>query len=135
MKPNLYHILFSFLALFLTQTSLFAQDAPDYNHPNSYEHDASTYTYSDSEVKNGSSSKAGAATTARDSVAAVRMAQRVRPALPEGTGTKGEASKQPQAPAQAAPAAGQGNSEDDSILSFNFLYYIIQKFKMQDIIE
>jgi len=136
MKPNLYHILFSFLALFLTQTALFAQDAPDYNHPNSYEHDASTYTYSDSEVKNASPVKNNAVTTARDSVAATRAVQRVRPVQPEGTGTKGEGTKQPQAPAQQQPAAaGQGNSEDDSILSFNFLYYIIQKFKMQDIIE
>jgi cytoskeletal protein RodZ len=134
MKPNLYHILFSFLALFLTQTALYAQDAPDYNHPNSYEHDASTYTYSDSEAKTVSSSKTNTATTARDSVAAHAM-QRVRPALPEATGTKGEAAKQPQAPAQQPAAAGQGNAEDDSILSFNFLYYIIQKFKMQDIIE
>jgi cytoskeletal protein RodZ len=129
MKPNLYHILFSFLALFLTQTALRAQDAPDYNHPNSYEHDASTYTYSDSESKTVSPAKSNASTTSRDSVA-VRPVQRVRPAQ--------EAIKEggkPQAPAQQPATGGQGNSEDDSILSFNFLYYIIQKFKMQDIIE
>jgi hypothetical protein len=133
MKPNLYHILFSFLALFLTQTALFAQDAPDYNHPNSYEHDASTYTYSDSEAKAASPAKNNATITVRDSIAATRAIQRTRPTLPEATK---EGSKQPQAPAQQQPAAGgQGNSEDDSILSFNFLYYIIQKFKMQDIIE
>ena len=128
MKPNLYHILFSFLAFFLTQTAVLAQDAPDYNHPNSYEHDASTYTYSDSEVK--STTKNNAATTSRDSVA-LRTVSRTRPALTEATK---EGSKQPQgAPAQQP--ATTGNSEDDSILSFNFLYYIIQKFKMQDIIE
>lgn len=27
------------------------------------------------------------------------------------------------------------NQSDDSILSFNFLYYLIQKYKMQDIID
>ena len=27
------------------------------------------------------------------------------------------------------------NQSDDSILSFNFLYYLIQKYKMQDILE
>ena len=29
----------------------------------------------------------------------------------------------------------QPKQEDDSILSFNFLYYIIQKYKLQDIID
>lgn len=133
MKLNLYHILFSFLALFLTQTSLLAQDAPDYNHPNSYEHDASTYTYGDSEAKSANPVKSNAATIARDSSAArSQQVQRVKPAVPEGKDAK-PAQVQP---AQQQPASsGQGNSEDDSILSFNFLYYIIQKFKMQDIIE
>lgn len=132
MKPNLYHILFSFLALFLTQTTVLAQDAPDYNHPNSYEHDASIYTYSDADSKTVNPSKSNASTTVRDSLA-VRPAQRVRPAAQEPVK---EGAKQPQAPAQQQPGnGGQGNSGDDSILSFNFLYYIIQKFKMQDIIE
>lgn len=27
------------------------------------------------------------------------------------------------------------NSQDDSILSFNFLYYIIEKYKLQDIVD
>jgi len=131
MKPNLYHILFSFLAFFLAQTAVFAQDAPDNNHPNSYEHDASTYNYNDSEVKSAGSTKNNAVTTSRDSVA-TRVTQRTRPAQPD---TRDGSKQQPQVtPAQPAPA-GQGNSEDDSILSFNFLYYIIQKFKMQDIIE
>jgi hypothetical protein len=129
MKPNLYHILFSFLALFLAQTAVFAQDAPDYSHPNSYEHDASTYTYSDSDSKAVSPSKSNATTTARDSLAA-RPGPRVRPASQEAVK---EGAKQP--PAQQPVNGGQGNSGDDSILSFNFLYYIIQKFKMQDIIE
>ena len=27
------------------------------------------------------------------------------------------------------------NTDDDSVLSFNFLYYLIQKYKMQDIVD
>ncbi len=35
-------------------------------------------------------------------------------------------------------SGGRGNKEgdnDDSVLSFNFLYYIIQKYKMSDIVD
>jgi hypothetical protein len=37
-------------------------------------------------------------------------------------------------PSPVAPK-GNGSSDDHSILSFNFLYYLIQKYKMQDILE
>lgn len=36
------------------------------------------------------------------------------------------------APKQTAKPASQ---EDDSILSFNFLYYIFEKYKMQDVVD
>jgi hypothetical protein len=29
----------------------------------------------------------------------------------------------------------KSESDDDSVLSFNFLYYLIQKYKMQDIVD
>jgi hypothetical protein len=35
----------------------------------------------------------------------------------------------------AKPADKQQKQPDDSILSFNFLYYIIQKYKLQDIVD
>lgn len=38
-----------------------------------------------------------------------------------------------QLPAEKETAAQSGNQ--DSVLGFNFLYYIIQKFKMSDIVE
>lgn len=44
----------------------------------------------------------------------------------------------PAAPAAKLPAKGNEKdekAEDDSILTFNFLYYIIQKYKLQDIID
>ena len=80
MKPNLYHICFSFLAFFLTQSVAFAQDAPDYNHPNSYDRDTSAYTYSDSEAKSGTAVKTNASTTARDSAAIRAVSAHARPA-------------------------------------------------------
>lgn len=33
------------------------------------------------------------------------------------------------------PSARPASQEDDSILSFNFLYYIFEKYKMQDVVE
>jgi hypothetical protein len=38
-------------------------------------------------------------------------------------------------PSLEAQKAQKQASEDDSVLSFNFLYYIIRKYKMQDIID
>jgi hypothetical protein len=31
--------------------------------------------------------------------------------------------------------AAKNEAQDDDVLSFNFLYYIIQKFKMSDIVD
>ena len=33
------------------------------------------------------------------------------------------------------PTAKPASQEDDSILSFNFLYYIFEKYKMQDVVD
>lgn len=41
--------------------------------------------------------------------------------------------KQSGKPAEKLPPAAR--EDDDSILSFNFLYYIIQKYKLQDIVD
>ncbi len=40
-----------------------------------------------------------------------------------------------QTPAIPKDESKPRNQTDDSILSFNFLYYLIQKYKMQDILE
>ena len=38
-------------------------------------------------------------------------------------------------PDASKTAVKRPSEEDDSILSFNFLYYIFQKYKMQDIVD
>ncbi|HLT80865.1 MAG TPA: hypothetical protein VKZ86_07530 [Cyclobacteriaceae bacterium] len=47
-----------------------------------------------------------------------------------GTRTRSAAAPSPSEAKQSDPA-----SSDDSVLGFNFLYYIIQKFKMSDIVD
>lgn len=64
----------------------------------------------------------GQNTTSRDSVIA-------RPGLP-ATSLKPKTEQ----PAKSEKP-NQPKQDDDSILSFNFLYYIIQKYKLQDIID
>jgi hypothetical protein len=44
-------------------------------------------------------------------------------------------SQKPKIDPAAKPAGKQPAKEDDSILTFNFLYYIIQKYKLQDIVD
>jgi hypothetical protein len=45
------------------------------------------------------------------------------------------ASQKPKIEPAAKPAGKQPAKEDESILTFNFLYYIIQKYKLQDIVD
>lgn len=59
------------------------------------------------------------ATTLKDSVS-------FKPALKATKTQTPDASKQP---------VKQPSQEDDSILSFNFLYYIFQKYKLQDVVD
>jgi hypothetical protein len=54
--------------------------------------------------------------------------------------TKDSVSFRPRNVYKPSPVVPKGNGSvdnenDDSILSFNFLYYLIQKYKMQDILE
>ena len=39
------------------------------------------------------------------------------------------------APSESAEKQGETASSEESVLGFNFLYYIIQKFKMSDIVD
>lgn len=64
-------------------------------------------------------SQAAAATTLKDSIS-------FKPALKATKAQTPDASKQP---------SKQPSQEDDSILSFNFLYYIFQKYKLHDVVD
>ncbi len=67
--------------------------------------------------------KVGTGTPTKDSVTVVRPQTPVAPLK-----TKPETLKAPE------KSTGKDDSQE-SILSFNFLYYIIQKYKLQDIVD
>ncbi len=62
----------------------------------------------------------------------VMLNNKVRIASPRDSATTRV--KRPIRPETSKPA-GRASSEDDSILSFNFLYYIFEKYKMQDVVD
>ena len=64
-------------------------------------------------------SQTGATTIIKDSIA-------VRPTLRTNKVQTPDSSKVP---------VKRPSEDDDSILSFNFLYYIFQKYKMQDVVD
>jgi hypothetical protein len=65
---------------------------------------------------------------AKDSVATTRVT--TTPSQPVRTKQEQPATVKPAADKQAPP-----KEDTDSILTFNFLYYIIQKYKLQDIVD
>jgi hypothetical protein len=64
-------------------------------------------------------------TPTKDSVSTVRH----QPAAQTNVKTKADSS------IKGAEKATSKDQDQDSILSFNFLYYIIQKYKLQDIVD
>jgi hypothetical protein len=126
MKRALSHIALLLFALIVAQVSVHAQEGPDNEQPIFEEkvYHESPVGDMDSETDNKILIPAAKSSSSRDS-SAVRIAI---PAQRTPNKSNQEASKEnkPQ-PAQ--------QSGDDSILSFNFIYYIIQRFKLQDIIE
>ena len=111
--------------LCLTQAPLLAQESPDFERVNGYdersEHEVSPDFYTEPDGKglntNPKTQPVRDSSTVRVSVQRLKSVQDHKDSKTEN---------KPQ---------GQSGPEDDSILSFNFLYYIIQKFKLQDIIE
>ena len=125
MKRTFGHIAVLLFMLCLTQAPLFAQESPDLEHVNGYdersEHEVAPDFYTEPDGKGLNTNPR--TQPARDSSSVRVSAQRLKP-VQDPKDQKAE--NKPQ---------GQSGPEDDSILSFNFLYYIIQKFKLQDIIE
>ena len=79
----------------------------------------------------------------KDSVASVTISHPTPTTSPASAAAKIRIEKAAPAPKETVskqsknveePAA-KTKSQDDSILSFNFLYYIIEKYKLQDIVD
>jgi hypothetical protein len=70
-------------------------------------------------------------TASKDSVNVNTQKPVVTPQVVPPTPAKVKSEGGPKSPAKQQPP----KEDDDAILSFNFLYYIIQKYKLQDIIE
>lgn len=121
MKPKLIRILFSFYLIAFSLASVgqsYAQDAsPADAYENNDEKDGEP-VYSEQLDQHH---KPQPSSLLKDSALSIQKitAQRPAPTKSAAENTKLE-SKQ---------------SSDDSILSFNFLYYIIQKYKLQDIVD
>jgi len=121
MKINLHHISIILLLAVLTPDGVLSSQAQDasYPIPESFESEAekdrdrSVYTAGDFDPLLNNKNQ-----LIRDSVA-------YRPGRPS------------RAQAEESGNTGKSSSEedDDSILSFNFLYYLVEKYKMQDIVD
>ena len=130
MKIKLHHILLSsLLTVPAFLNSAFAQDAStqDYQITDTerekYERDRVIFSPGEGDTK-FLPSKAGSHTgPGKDSLVVSKPA-----ATPIQKGKPEQAIK-------AAEKQQQQTKDDDSILSFNFLYYIIQKYKLQDIVD
>jgi hypothetical protein len=129
MKIRLHHILILiFVASLGVVSSAHAQEfglpEMDITEPENGGVDREKIMTSPGEADNRYSSKSSTTTnTPTDSAATTSAAPVPTPKI--------KAEKQP--PAIKPAVEKQSKEEDDSILSFNFLYYLIQKYKLQDI--
>src|SRR5690349_25119523 len=118
MKRTFGHIVVLLFMLCLAQAPLFAQESPDFEHVNGYdersEHEVSPDFYTEPDGKGLNTNPK--TQPVRDSSATRTPALRVKPVQdPKDQKTENK-------------TQGQSGPEDDSNLSFNLLYYIIQKF-------
>ncbi len=124
MKMNLHHI---FVILFLAAVApdgILSVNAQDASYPvrDSYESEAvrerdrSVYTAGDFDPLLNNKNQ-----SVRDSIS-------YRPGLSRSTRTQ-----QAEEPGNSVKSSSE--DDDDSILSFNFLYYLVEKYKMQDIVD
>jgi hypothetical protein len=125
MKSKLRHILLtSCLIIGLPITLIYGQDSgsPSFEaYESEVDHERERVMYSPGEGSTDpvSSRSSQQSITVRDSASFKSAAplRNIKPAI---------------APAKVS---NKPKGEDDSILSFNFLYYIIEKYKLQDIVE
>ncbi len=119
MKPKLIRILFSFSLTAFSLVSVGQSYAQDTSPADAYENNDEKDREPIFSEQLDQHHKPQPSPLLKDSAASIQKITVQRPAKPTTENTKPE-SKQ---------------SSDDSILSFNFLYYIIQKYKLQDIVD
>jgi hypothetical protein len=124
MKLKLHHILVTTCLSILAPagiSTLYAQDASFDETPAASEKErVNYYPGGEGEPSGGGT---GTNSTASKSTIAVRDSSSFKTYTPARVGT--EPSKHNAKPAQ----------DEDDVLSFNFLYYIIRKYKLQDIVD
>ena len=134
MKIRLHQILISAGMVIAAGSQLFAQDGTlqDYEvsdpERDRLEREKIIYSPGEGEIRYiprnpVAQPSVGSATTSRDTISAGQAPTEI--AVPKA---KPEQTVKP-------PEKPMVPREDESILSFNFLYYIIQKYKLQDIID
>jgi len=120
MKIKFHHVLLSLNLAILTPAGIFTMQAQDASYPilDSYDSEAEKekVMYSPGEADPLLNNKVSAA---KDSILSKPGTLRVNKTQAEG-------------PKNSAKPSSQ---EDDSILSFNFLYYLFEKYKLQDIVD
>jgi hypothetical protein len=129
MKIQLHHIIFlAFIAATAVISPVRAQDSNtadfDVSDPerDKLEKDKILYSPGEGESHYIPKTLPSGSTTPKDSIAGTRSTPVLQPKA------------KPEPPVKAAEKHHQPK-DDDSILSFNFLYYIIEKYKLQDIID
>jgi len=124
MKIKLHHVLFTLSLAILTPAGIHSMQAQDASYPvldsddTEADKERDKVMYSPGEADPQLNNKIQL-TVAKDSTAS-------KPGTLRVIKTPVEASKN-----SAKPAS----QEDDSILSFNFLYYLFEKYKLQDIVD
>jgi hypothetical protein len=129
MKIRLHYILIlSFMASTAITATAFGQDSPLSNEDPDTDPktEYGKVMYSPGELDTRYTSETNANAEPGDSITNTAV-------LPSSPAPKIKIEKQPPVPKPTVEK--QSKEEDDSILSFNFLYYIIQKYKLQDIVD
>ena len=118
LKLNIYQILLACLTSFSTAAVSGGVYAQDSNYPTIEEirEDAAFSTWGETDPKTNP------VKVAKDSAVTKAAAQRQIKVTETKT-------------AKAEESVSKEKEEDDSVLSFNFLYYIFQKYKLQDIVD
>jgi hypothetical protein len=127
MKSAFSYITLLLFVLISSQVVVYGQDGPDNEHP---VYEDKVYNEAPVVDVDGDSDNKVLTPVTKSSVAKDSSSVKFSlPAQRSANKSNQEVTK------ENKPQAQQAQSGDDSILSFNFIYYIIQRFKLQDIIE